>query len=264
MTLDQTFCNATEVALRQLALAALDRILGGSETVPGDALATIGRALVNRDDLDWRERRRLRQARRLFVMQQPPDRSVGQDLLLTQFGRGLRFDRLLRWLPSRTVRTDLQPVDIAVLEARALSAWTSAEFQRTVAARLHRALRGRVVMTGGFPTAPVLAPAFWWIAIGMVATPEPLAARLLVRGMARTGWAGFWEQVLLGDARSCGLALPGPLTDLPVLRIGPASLLMPRGARGVHPPDLLAPAALRQDWRDEAPDWAQPLLSGTM
>ena len=72
-------------------------------------------------------------------------------------------------------------------------------------------------------------------------------------GMAAApGWAGFWDLLLLSDARQRGLALPDGFGDLS------RALEAAKGEPGaIRPLEQFRP-----DWREAVPAYAKSLMNG--
>lgn len=257
--------------LDDLALAALEVALGQSAPPPlladGDHwndLATI----LTPEQFDMAPfRRRANRLDRAHIMTRPE----------TADGAAARL--ISRQVPSGRPLTDLAFVGIAKLSrmsnpgrygaetlaaALARNRWRAAPFRLHAAARLRDVLRQRVIFHPGPAPAPVLSTTLWWPLIHayiLPLAPERSAAALhdTVAAQARTALAeerclGFWEVFLL---RSLGYDahafLPRPIRDL--TQMSPQDLIeLPTEKVGTI-------KALRLDWSESVPAYAEPLLT---
>ncbi|MGQ0566453.1 MAG: hypothetical protein ACT4OK_15475 [Gemmobacter sp.] len=168
-------------------------------------------------------------------------------------------DRLARLVGAG--RRGLAPPGIdAFGPALAAHAFADAAFRRSVVAQVRTHLAARVLFHPDESPVPVLSPACGLMLAAARTratdrTPVTQGLRRLAETLAATGgWAGFWDQWLLGQAAGLpALWLPRAILTLPLLA---------RGSDAISDPETEIDPRIGPDWQKHAPAYCHRLLAG--
>jgi hypothetical protein len=217
-------------------------------------------SLSTPDDMTRLQLRKYERLTQRFLMTDVPPMSLTQKRWMVEYLPMRRIrdlpERLRAWFDARKKqRRDLGPAVAPILrDAIAHSAWATPEFRRDVLNILRAHARQRVIMHPEGPLPPALATPTLWAAAtcGVVSLEVPVnrgAAALLqdrmraitAKGLAQTGWAGFWDGYVLTRPSAIdvtkGLEIQINLSK-----------------------DVAASDEYRLNWRDESPGYAAQLL----
>lgn len=221
-------------ALRAWAAATMGELVGGADGAAAEALADLrlGAWRWPRRGLGGLERLTLRKLRLR------DGESRLQDPISFLLARHLRSARR-RW-PWPRGRAGPAGFPVALWPLVGLLAWREPRFEKEVGGAVYERFRSSVPAPAGELPAPVLRPEVWWLVLDLVGVPglgQPpqtrtfrLVHRVLGRRLAgvawrlwrpwsrrirlarrlseiaraelraSAGWAGFWEQWLVGEA----------------------------------------------------------------
>jgi len=162
------------------------------------------------------------------------------------------------WLRRRPEAALAPPGLTAAGPALVATAFRDAVFRAETARVLHRALARRVLFhPGGPPEVRLADPTL--LALALAGLPgdsgaAQASADLLTELAGQPGWAGFWDQWILGElARLDDHPLPSPIADLPVVRLRALAL---QGDPAADPPSVA------KEWRNAIHGYCLSLLNG--
>ena len=145
-----------------------------------------------------------------------------------------------------------------LLPPHLIGAFRSPLFRRESLALIRRHLETRVLFHPDGPPLVVLSvPTCLALAAFVASPPKAVAAQLKIAARAAcatNGWAGFWDQWVIGRAGAAtGEPFPPEMQGLPLVVLGQAAL---------DPDHGTTDARCTAEWARKAPVWALSLLGG--
>ena len=264
-TWDTADAEAVRILLQRLALQALSRTLGVDRDVPTISNADLAQLWpIFPEEVRANPRLRWAQARSgsAFLMTEPPAYSRAQSHWILAAGGTPIWTRIRdTWVSWRNGSSRSTPTAPYVRASLALDAWSSTEFQLVTTQLIRQHLRTRVLLFPRPPEDPILTDVCLWLLISVelnrVATTNrklPLLEQrvtLYVDNLlqVRSGWAGFWDQYIIGLVLRQNPQKFRALATLPLLA----------GTDAQQGPAKRAP---RPKWKEAAPPFVDQLIAG--